>query len=100
MSKNFYTRKKPVLLIPDKIYIEEELIKIINVSVKHDRPKFENYVYPECSDGVNRFFYKYWKVLYDNVNDNGPLNDGEYDHEDDVICKTYLVINRIKNKYI
>lgn len=56
MSKNFYTRKKPVLLIPDKIYIEEELIKIINVSVKHDRPKFENYVYPECCDGVNRFF--------------------------------------------
>ena len=56
MSKNFYTRKKRVLLIPDKIYIEEELIKIINVSVKHDRPKFENYVYPECSDGVNRFF--------------------------------------------
>ena len=55
-SKNFYTRKKPVLLIPDKIYIEEELIKIINVSVKHDRPKFENYVYPECNDGVNRFF--------------------------------------------
>ena len=56
VSKNFYTRKKPVLLIPDKIYIEEELIKIINVSVKHDRPKFENFVYPECNDGVNRFF--------------------------------------------
>lgn len=37
-------------------------------------------------------------ILY-NVNNNDPLNDREYDHEDDNInCKNYPITNRIKNK--
>lgn len=39
-------------------------------------------------------------ILY-NVNNNDPLNDREYDHEDDNInCKNYPITNRIKNEYI
>lgn len=128
-----YKRKKSVLLIPDEISVEDKLINIINVSVKHDKPKFENYVYCECRNGVNRFFtnnkninkdihcildegddnddnalnsdsinfcnhFTTSKVLYDNVNDNNPLNDEEYNHKDDMInSRNYPVINRIKN---
>ena len=131
-----YKRKKSVLLIPDEISVEEKLINIINVSVKHGKPKFENYVYHECRNGVNRFFtnnkninkdihcildegddnddnalisdsinfYNHFttsKVLYDNVNDNNPLNDEEYNHKGDMInSRNYPVINRIKNEYV
>ena len=128
VQKLLYKKKNPVLLIPDKISIEEELINIINVSVKHDKPKFENYVYRECSNGVNRFFtnieninkclhyildeddddddddddalisdsinfYNHFttsNVLYDIVNSNSPLNEEEYDHEDDINFKIIL----------
>ena len=40
-------------------------------------------------------------TLHDNVNNNNLLNDEEYDPEgDNINCKNYPLINRIKNEYI
>ena len=34
-------------------------------------------------------------------NSHNPINDGEYDHEDDIInSKYYSLINRIKNECV
>ena len=93
MCLNVIIQEKRVvlLLIPDNISVEEDLINTMNVSVKkYDESKFENYVHRECSNVVNRFFSNNRNI---NKNLHYILDDDNDDDEDDDDINNYKSLN-------